>query len=108
MRFLPDVVCGGPFNDQTGTTYTMAMGDIVNGIRCTNASLITVSIDKHANVALPRYCRIPGRQGGSGSIIFQIVPGSGVVLNTPNGASTAGVGDARVLEQTDIDVWTLW
>jgi hypothetical protein len=108
MRFLPDVVCGGPFNDQTGTTYTMAMGDIVNGIRCTNASAITVSIDKYANVALPRYCRIPIRQGGAGAVTIQIVSGSGVTLRTPNGATTTAQGDARVLEQVDVDTWVVW
>lgn len=107
-RFLPDVVAGGPFNDQTGTTYTLAAGDAVNGVRCTNASAIAVSIDKHANVALPRYARIPIRQGGAGAITVQIVSGSGVTLLTPNGTGTTAHGDARVLEQTDIDTWILW
>lgn len=106
-RVLPDLV-PGRFNDQTGTTYTIAPSDALNGIRCTNAAAITVSIDKNANQKVPRYARIPVRQGGAGIVTIQIVAGSGVTLNAPNGASTNALGDARVLEQTDIDVWTVW
>jgi hypothetical protein len=103
-----DYVVPVAFNDQTGTSYTLALTDAANGVRCTNASAIAVSIDKHANVALPRYCRIPVRQGGVGVITVQIVSGSGVTLRTPNGANTTAQGDGRVLEQVDIDTWVLW
>jgi hypothetical protein len=103
-----DYVVPVAFNDQTGTSYTLVLTDAANGVRCTNAGAIAVSIDKHANVALPRYCRIPIRQGGVGVITIQIVSGSGVTLKAENGASTTGDGDNRVLEQTDIDTWVIW
>lgn len=103
-----DYVVPGAINDQTGTTYTLALADAVNGVRCTNASAITVSIDKNANVAFPRYVRIPIRQGGAGAVTIQIVAASGVTLNAPNGAATMALGDGRVIEQTDIDTWTVW
>lgn len=106
-RCLPDLV-PGPFNDQTGTSYTLVLSDAVNGVRCTNASNITVSIDKNANVPFPRYARIPIRQGGAGTVTVQIVASSGVTLRTPNGATTTAQGDGRVLEQVDIDTWVLW
>lgn len=98
----------GAINEQTGTTYTLAIGDVVNGVRCTNAAPIALSIDSHANVALPRYARIPLRQGGAGAITVGIVAESGVTLRTKNGAATTGQGDGRVLEQVDIDTWILW
>lgn len=106
-RCLPDLV-PGPIREVSGTSHTLALGDQVNGIRCTNAAAVTVSIDAHANVAFPRYTRIPIRQGGAGAVTVQIVSGSGVTLLTPNGAATAAQGDGRVLEQTDIDTWVLW
>lgn len=103
-----DYITPPAFNDQTGTAYTLALGDAANGVRCTNASNVTVSVDKHANVPFPRYTRIPIRQGGAGTITVQIVASSGVTLKTPNGTGTWADGDARMLEQTDIDVWELW
>lgn len=106
-RCLTDLV-PGPIREVTGTSYTLALGDEVNGIITTSASAVAILIDKHANVKFPRYCRIPLREGGAGAITVQIVSGSGVTLLTPNGATTAAQGDARVLEQTDIDTWVLW
>ena len=104
-RCLPDLV-PGPFNDQTGTAYTLALTDAVNGVRCTNASAITVTVPPHSSVAFPRYARIPIRQGGAGAVT--VAAGSGVTLLTPNGTGTTANGDGRVLEQTDTDTWVLW
>lgn len=104
-RVLPDLVPGS-FREVSGTTYTLADGDEVNGIRATNAAAVTVTIPPNSSVAFPRYIRIPIRQGGAGAVT--VAPGAGVTLNSPNGSATTALGDARVLEQTDIDTWVVW
>lgn len=96
-----------PFNDQTGTTYILAASDFPGGTRHTNAGSITVSIDKNANVNIPRYAKASIRQGGAGIVTIAIVAGSGVTLLTPNGAATTAQGDFRTIEQTDIDTWVV-
>lgn len=101
-----DYVTPGAFNDQTGTTYTLALADAVNGVRCTNAAAITLTVPPNSSVAFPRYVRIPMRQGGAGAVT--IAAGSGVTLRTPNGAATTAQGDARVLEQVGVDTWVVW
>lgn len=101
-----DWIVPAAFNAQTGTTYTLALTDQLNGIQVTNAAAITVTVPTNASVAFPLYCRIPIRQGGAGAITLS--GASGVTLNAPNGAATAGVGDGRVLEQTAIDTWAIW
>lgn len=106
-RCLPDLV-PGPIREVTGTNYTLALGDEVNGIITTSDSPVAILIDKNANVKFARYIRIPLREGGAGAITVQIVAGSGVILKTPNGTGTTADGDSRVLEQEDIDVWRLW
>lgn len=97
-----------PFTEVTASTYTLAAGDQVNGIRCTVASdgACAVTIPPNSSVAFPRYCRVPVRAGNSG--VVTVSAGTGVTVNAPNGATCSGAGDARVLEQTDIDVWTVW
>lgn len=109
MRNGSDIVAmdgTGAFNDQTGTTYTLALTDAANGIRCTNAAAVTVTIPTNASVAFPRYTRIPIRQGGAGAVT--VAGDTGVTLLSPNGAATTAEGDSRVLEQTDIDTWVVW
>jgi hypothetical protein len=50
---------------------------------------------------------IPVRQGGAG--VVTIVAGAGVTINAPNGNTTNGVGDMRLLEQQPgTNVWNLY
>lgn len=101
-----DYLTPGAFNDQTGTSYTLALGDALNGVRCTNAAAVTVTVPTNASVAFPRYTRVPIRQGGAGAVT--IAAASGVTLRTPNGSATTAQGDGRVLEQVDLDTWIVW
>lgn len=101
-----DYATPGAFNAQTGTTYTLALTDQLNGIQVTNASAITVTVPTNASVAFPIYCRIPIRQGGAGAITLSGAPG--VTLNAPNGSATTGTGDGRVLEKVATNTWVIW
>lgn len=101
-----DYITPGAFNDQTGTAYTLVLSDAANGLRCTNAAAITVTVPTNASVAFPRYTRIPIRQGGAGAVT--VAAAAGVTLRSPNGAATTAQGDGRVLEQVDVDTWIVW
>lgn len=92
-------------NEQTGTTYTLVLGDATKAVRCTNASAITLTVPTNASVALPPLCIIPVIQGGAGAVT--IAAASGVTLESPNGAVTTAVGDFRMLFQRAANVWVI-
>lgn len=92
-------------NEQTGTTYALLLSDATKAVRCTNASSITLTVPANASVSLPTPCIIPILQGGSGAVT--IAAAAGVTLESPNGASTAGIGDFRVLLQRAPDKWMI-
>lgn len=92
-------------NEQTGTTYTLVVGDATKAVRCTNSSAITITIPKHADVALPLYCVIPILQGGAGAVT--IAGDTGVTVEAPNGSATTGAGDFRTLFQRNTDDWVI-
>src|SRR5690348_15400440 len=83
------VELGAPvaFTEVTASTYTLAAGDEVNGIRVTVASdgACAVTIPANASVAFPRYARIPIRAGNNG--VVTVAGDTGVTLNAPNGAT---------------------
>lgn len=91
-------------NEQTGTTYTLALDDAMKAVRCTNSSAITLTIPKHADVALPLYCVIPIFQGGGGAVT---ITGDGFTPEGSNGSATTGTGDFRTLFQRDTDDWVI-
>lgn len=96
-----------PINTVTANTYTITITDQQNGIFCTNATNIEVTIANNATVAMPLGATIPMRQGNTGTIV--ISGDVGVTLFSPNGANTSGsAGDARIAEQVLIDTWMIW
>jgi hypothetical protein len=73
------------FDDQTGTSYTMAAGDNGRAVTLTNASAITVTLPN--NLAKGWNCLV--YQGGAGQVTFS--PGSGATLvNRQSQSHTAG------------------
>ena len=93
-------------NDQTGTTYTIVMGDVGKDVRCTNSAAITLTVPANATTAFPIGTMIAISRGGAG--VVTISPASGVTLRTPNGAATAAQYDARVIEKIGTDEWRVW
>lgn len=93
-------------NDQTGTSYTLVLGDAGKDVRCTNAAAITLTVPPNSSVAFPIGTMIPFSQGGAGAVTA--TAGAGVTVNAANGAATTAQYDARVLEKVGTDTWRVW
>jgi len=59
------LVARGSVNAQTGTTYTLVIGDeYLDGVRMTNAAANTLTLPPNADVALPVGTKVFITQGG--------------------------------------------
>ena len=58
----------GIFNNQTGTTYTLALTDVAKVVTLTNGSAITLTVPTNAAVAFPIGTQILLYQGGAGQV----------------------------------------
>jgi len=98
----------GAVNAQTGTTYTLVIGDeYLDGVRQTNAAANTITIPPNADVAFPVNTKILITQGGAGSTT--IAAGAGVTLNAPASAPLA-IGEihgSRVCQKTATNTWLI-
>jgi hypothetical protein len=72
------------FNNQTGTTYTLAIGDVAKWVTCSNGSAITVTVPPSVFVAgnVINLQRI-----GTGSVAF--AQGAGVTITSTGATSSA-------------------
>ena len=93
-------------NDQTGTSYTIGLGDAGKDVRCTNSSAITLTVPPNSSVPFPVGTWLFFSQGGTG--IVTAAAGSGVTLGSLVDTATAGRYDARGLEKTDTNTWRVW
>lgn len=75
-------------NAQTGTSYTLVLGDNGKIVTCSNASAITLTIPPNSSVAFPTGTEIHIWQIGAGQVT--VTPGSGVTLRARLGAKTGG------------------
>ena len=66
-------------NDQTGTSYTLVLGDAGKSVWCDNASAVAVTIPTNASVAYPTNTVILIGQEGAGSVT--ISGDTGVTVN---------------------------
>ena len=99
----------GAVNAQTGTTYTLVIGDeYLDGVRQTNAAANTITIPPNADVAFPvGSTKILIIQGGAGSTT--IAAGAGVTLSAP-ASVTAAIGEingSRVIQKVGVNEWLL-
>ena len=99
----------GAVNAQTGTTYTLVIGDeYLDGVRQTNAAANTITIPPNADVAFPvGSTKIFIIQGGAGSTT--IAAGAGVTLSAP-ASVTAAIGEingSRVIQKVGVNEWLL-
>ena len=98
----------GAVNAQTGTTYTLVIGDeYLDGVRMTNASANTLTIPPNADVALPVGTKVFITQGGAGSTT--IAAGAGVTINAPSTVTLAidEQWESRVCQKTGTNEWLL-
>lgn len=90
-------------DEETGTSYTLAIEDSNRYKRHTNASPISVTVPPFSEVAFPKGTEILGDQGGAGQVT--IVEGSGVIVNGDKKAKGQNSGWALI--NIDEDVWDL-
>jgi hypothetical protein len=92
--------------NETGTTYTLVLGDAGKYIRFANASAITVTVPPNASVAYPVGTTIHMRQAGAG--VVTLAEGSGVTINTLETKSLSGNGATISITKVDTNVWDLY
>jgi len=90
--------------EETGTTYTLVLGDQNKYKRMNNASPITLTIPTNASVALPVDTEIEIEQTGAGVVT---IAGAGVTINTFDGLLSNGQYWVMSLKKTATDTWTL-
>ena len=72
-----------PLNAQTGTTYTLAVGDAGELVTLANASAITLTVPTNASVPFAIGTQITITRAGSGSLT--VVGDTGVTVNSADG-----------------------
>lgn len=72
-----------PVNAQTGTTYTIVVGDEAYLVTCNNASAITVTLPQDSSVAIPIGGQVQFLQLGAGQVSFSA--GSGATVQQETG-----------------------
>ena len=93
-------------NTQTGTTYTLVLGDAGRTIDIANASSITLTVPPHSSVAFPTGTRIDLVAAGAG--IVTVAEGSGVTVNSKEDLlKLTGQWSAATLIQRAEDSWVL-
>lgn len=90
-------------NNQTGTAYTLALGDAGAWVRLNNAAAITLTIPANSSVAFPVNTFIEGNQAGAGQVT--IVGAAGVTVNATPGLKVAAQYGTFGLLKVDTDTW---
>jgi len=96
-------------NAQTGTTYTLVLGDAAKTVTLTNASAITLSVPTNASVAFAIGTQILLYQGGAGQVtVSAVTPGTTSIRS--NGSKTKINGQYGVvcLMKLATDEWVLF
>jgi hypothetical protein len=93
-------------NSQSGTSYTLVLGDAGKVVELTNGSAVTLTVPPNSSVAFPTGTVIAGRQYGAGQVT--ITPGSGVTLRSRGAAlKTAGTYAEFAMTKRGTDEWVI-
>ena len=93
-------------NEQTGTSYTLALTDKGKRVRMNNASANTLTVPPNADVAFPTNSRIEVYQWGAGKTT--IAPGAGVTIRSADAYTDIRTQySAIVLDKIAEDEWLL-
>jgi hypothetical protein len=95
-----------PLNAQTGTTYTLAVGDAGELVTLANASAITLTVPTNASVPFAIGTQITIARAGSGSLT--VVGDTGVTVSSADGNLKLRVQwSAATLIKTNTNSWIL-
>ncbi len=95
-----------PVNTQTGTTYTLVLGDSGKLVTLSNAGTITLTIPLNASVAYPVGAEIDLAQLGAGQVT--VAATGGVTLTSYTSlVKLAGQYAGATLKKTATDTWLL-
>lgn len=90
-------------NAQTGTTYTLVLGDAGKFVTMSNGSASTLTVPPNSSVAFPVGATIEGAQLGAGQVT--LTPGSGVTINATPGLKIAAQYGSYALIKIATDTW---
>lgn len=93
-------------NNQTGTTYTLVLGDAGKYIRLDNAASIVLTVPPNSDVAFPTGTTIHLRQVGAGQVT--VAEGSGVTVLTPDTLNLANIGATASMTKVDTNTWEIY
>lgn len=95
-----------PINTQTGTTYTLVLGDDGKMVTLSNASAITLTVPPNSSVALPVGAEVDLAQLGAGQVT--VAPGAGVTVSSfQSKLAIAGQYAGATLKKTATNTWLL-
>lgn len=92
-------------NNQTGTSYTLALTDASLVVECNNASAVTLTVPPNSSVAFDVGTVVEVYQQGAGQVT--ITAGSGVTLRAPNGAKTAAQYAVAAIWKRGTNEWVV-
>jgi len=96
-------------NAQTGTTYTLVLGDAAKTITLTNASAITLSVPTNASVAFAVGTQILLYQGGAGQVtVSAVTPGTTSIRSNGSKTKINGIYGVVCLMKLATDEWVLF
>ena len=92
-------------NDQTGTTYTLALADLAKLVTLSNAGAITLTVPLNSSIAFALGDRIDLLQKGAGQVT--IVGAGGVTVNATPGLKLRAQWSSATLIKLDTNSWVL-
>lgn len=90
-------------NAQTGTSYTLVLGDAGAFVTMTNAAASILTVPPNSSVAYPVGTFISGAQLGAGQVT--LTPGAGVTITGTPGLKIAGQYGTFEILKTATDTW---
>jgi len=98
----------GAVNVQTGTTYTLVIGDeFLVGVTMNNAAANTITIPTNATVAFPIGTAILITQLGAGATTIAAAGGVTTVVPAAAPLAIGAVGGSRVIQKRGTDSWLI-
>ena len=91
------------FNDQSGTSYTLVLGDANQWVTSNNSSAVTFTVPPNSSVAFATGTVIQFINKGAGKLTFS--PGSGVTINQPSSYLSLVQGQGGFLVKTATNTW---
>jgi len=96
-------------NAQTGTTYTLALGDVGKLITLTNAAAISLSVPTNATAAIAIGSQFLIYQGGAGAVtVTAATPATTTIRSNGNKTKTNGIYAVVCLTKIATDEWVLF